>query len=147
MEVILVQDIKGIGKAGAKVKVKDGFARNYLLLKGLAVLATTTNLNNLEQKRKVQSLQDEKLKTEAEGLKIKLEKLSLTISCLAQDESELYGSITNLDIERALKEEGFDIDKNLIILDEPIKKLGVFEIPVKLHSEVSGKIKVWIVKK
>ncbi|MFH1397576.1 MAG: 50S ribosomal protein L9 [Candidatus Omnitrophota bacterium] len=147
MEVILVQDIKGIGKAGTRVKVKDGFARNYLLLKGLAVLATTANLNNLEQKRKIQSLQDEKLKKEAEELKVKLEKLSLTISCLAQDESGLYGSITNLDIERALKDEGFNIDKNLIILDEPIKSLGVFEVPVKLYSEIYAKVKVWIVKK
>lgn len=147
MEVILVQDIKGIGKSGAKIKVKDGFARNYLLLKGLAVLATTANLKNLEQKRKIQSLQDEKLKEKAEDLKIKLEKLSLTISCLTQNESEPYGSITNLDIERALEEEGFNIDKNLIILDEPIKSLGVFEVPVKLHSEVSARVKVWIVKK
>ncbi|MBU0504142.1 MAG: 50S ribosomal protein L9 [Candidatus Omnitrophota bacterium] len=147
MEVILIQDVLGIGKAGTRVKVKDGFARNYLLLKGLAAQATAANLKDLEQKRKIQSLRDEKLKEQAEGLKAELEKLSLTLPSLAQNETELYGSITNLDIERALNEEGFNIDKNSIVLDEPIKSLGVFEVPVKLHSEISAKIKVWIVKK
>ena len=86
-------------------------------------------------------------KKEAIAIKTRLDALSLTIAAMAQDEKSLYGSITALDIANALKEEGVELDKNLIVLSEPIKSLGIYEIPVKLHSEISANLKIWIVKK
>ncbi len=147
MEVILKQDIASVGKANTIVKVKDGFARNFLIPNGLALPLTTANLKRMEAQKQTKSLQAEKAKKEAETLKEKLANFSLTIPALAQDDDKLYGSISAHDLAAALKEEGFQIDKNLIILDEPIKSLGIYEIPLKLHPEVSTKIKVWIVKK
>ncbi len=147
MEVILKQDVDKIGKAGAIVKIRDGFARNFLIPKGLAVPLTPANLKKLEQEKQKKILQLEKAKEGSKELKARLEGLSLTLPVLAQEEDKLYGSITAIDIAHALKEEGFDIDKSSIILDEPIKSLGIYEIPVNLHPEVSAKIKVWIVKK
>lgn len=147
MEVILIKDVERIGKAGSLIKVKDGFARNFLFLKGLAVAVTPGNLKELEEKKKKINAELEKRKQEASVLKERLGSLSLTIPALAQDEKELYGSIGIQEIADLLKNEGVDIDKSLIQLDEPIKALGVYEIPVKLHAEVSAKVKVWVVKK
>ncbi len=146
MEVILTKDVDKIGKAGSVLKVKDGFARNLLFPRKLAVPVTAANLKRIEQeKEKLSHLAEEK-KQEALALKERLEKLSLTISASAQNEQNLYGSVTSQDISAGLKEEGIEIDKNLIILDEPIKSLGVYEVSVKLHPEVQTKIKVWVVK-
>jgi len=147
MEVILNQDVEGVGRGGTIVKVKDGFARNFLLPKRLAVPLTERNIKNLEQEKLKKSLKLEKDKKEAEQLKDKLDSLSLTIPVLIQEKDKLYGSITSLEIQRALKEEGFDIDKNAIILEEPIRSLGIYQIPIKLHPEVSARIKAWVVKK
>ncbi len=147
MEVILNQDIEVLGKAGNTIKVKVGFARNFLFPKRLAVPLTDTNIKNLEQEKQRKSLRVEKEKKESEQLKDKLESLSLTIPVLTQEKDKLYGSITPLEIHHALKEEGYDIDKNSIILEEPIKSLGIYQIPIKLHPEVSAQVKVWVVKK
>jgi len=147
MEVILRQDVEGIGKSGNIVKVKDGFARNFLLPKRLAVPWTASNIKSFELEKQRQSLKSEKEKKVAGELKDKLDSLSLTIPVLIQEKDKLYGSITVLEIQRALKEEGFDIDKNHVILEEPIKSLGIYQIPIKLHPEVSAQIKVWVVKK
>lgn len=148
MEVILKQDIDKLGKSGAVIKVKDGFARNFLIPNGLAIPVTAANLKRLEEEKQRKTSQLEKVKKESESLQRRLATLSLTIPALTQEESDgLYGSIGAQDIAGALKEEGLDIDKNLIILDEPIKSLGIYEIPVKLHPEVTAKIKIWVVKK
>jgi len=147
MEVILNQDIEKLGKAGTVVKVKRGFARNFLIPNNLAVQLTAANLKKLEQEKQKKVLQLEKVKRESEELKIRLEGLSLTMPVLTQEEDKLYASITAQDIAGALRDEGFDIAKNSIVLDEPIKSLGIYEIPVKLHPEIVAKIKVWIVKK
>jgi len=147
MEVILKQDVDKIGKAGAVVKVKDGFARNFLIPNGLAMPMTSANFKKLEQEKESKRLQLEKTNRQYEELKTRLEGLSLTLPVLTQEGDSLYGSITSMEIARSLKEEGFDIDKNSIILDEPIKSLGIYEIPVRLHPEVSAKIKIWVVKK
>jgi large subunit ribosomal protein L9 len=147
MEVILNQDIDRLGKTGQVVKVKDGFARNFLIRNGLAVPKTQTNLKKLEQERQKKVLQLEKSKKESEELKVRLEGLSLTLPVLTHEEDKLYGGISSIEIANALKEEGLDIDKNSIILDEPIKSLGIYEVPVRLHSEILAKVKVWIVKK
>jgi len=147
MEVILKQEVHKLGKAGAVVKVKDGFARNFLIPNNLAVPLTAANLKKLEQEKQRKASQLDKIRKGSEEIKESLEGLSLTLPVLAQEEDKIYGSITAQEISHALKEEGFQIDKNLIILDEPIKSLGIFEIPIRLHPEVSTKIKLWVVKK
>ncbi|MFA5275937.1 MAG: 50S ribosomal protein L9 [Candidatus Omnitrophota bacterium] len=147
MEVILTKDVEKVGKAGAVIKVKDGFARNFLLPGGLALPVTAGNLKKLEQDKQKKAEQAEKLKNEALALKERLSGLSLTIPAISQEDEKLYGSIAAHDIAVALKEESFNIDKNLIELAEPIKQLGIYEVDVKLHPEVIAKLKIWIVKK
>jgi len=147
MEVILTKDVEKIGKAGAVIKTKDGFARNFLFPRGLALPVTEANLKKLEAEKQKRAELAEKTKNEALGLKDRLSKLSLTIPATAQDDEKLYGSVSIHDIVSALKEEGFEIDKSLIDLSEPVKKLGIYEVDVKLHPEVTAKLKIWIVKK
>jgi large subunit ribosomal protein L9 len=147
MEVILSQDIDRLGKAGSIVNVKDGFARNFLIPNGLAIPVTPTNLKKLEQDKQAKLLKLEKIKKEALQLKGQLERLSLTIPVLTHEEDKLYAGITSLDLANVLKEEGFNIDKNSILLDEPIRSLGIYEVPINLHPEVIVNIRVWVVKK
>jgi large subunit ribosomal protein L9 len=149
MEVILNQDVAGIGKSGDVVKVKDGFARNFLFPKKLAQELTAGNVKNFEQEkiRKAQKL--EKGKKDAEQLRDKLAGLSVTMPVLTQDKDKdkLYGSVTSLEIQRCLKDEGYEIEEHKIVMEEPIKALGIYQVPLKLHPEVLGYLKVWIVKK
>ncbi|MBI4708195.1 MAG: 50S ribosomal protein L9 [Candidatus Omnitrophica bacterium] len=147
MEVILNQDIDKIGKAGSVVKVKDGYGRNFLIPNRLAMPVTPGNLKKLEQEKQKKALMLESLKKDAEALKTKLSAVSLTLSSLAKEDEKLFGSISAHDIALALKEEGIEIDKSLIALSEPIKALGIYEVPVNLHPEVIAKLKVWVVKK
>ena len=147
MNVILKKDIEGIGKAGTVVKVKDGYARNFLFPRSLALESSAANLNKLEQERKARAVQSEKQRKSALEMKEKIEKLSLTLPVLVQEKEKLYGSITGIEIAKALKEEGLELDKNLIVLEEPLKALGIFEVPIKLHPEVIATVKLWIVKK
>ena len=146
MEVILIKDVEKFGKAGAVVKVKEGFARNYLFPRSLAQPATSAALKKLKQDTLVRSAQSAKAREEALQLKERLDSFSLTISALTQGEEKLYGSINAGDISLALKEEGFSVDKNLIECAEPIKALGIYEIPIKLHPEVIANLKLWVVK-
>jgi len=147
MEVILKKDVASIGKAGTLVKVKEGFARNFLFPQHLAEIATPAALKKLEQDRVLKLALSEKLKQEAIGVKERLAGLSLTISALTQSEEKLYGSIQAQEIATALAAEGVAIEKSAIELVEPIKSLGIYEIPVKLHPEVTAKVKLWVVKK
>ncbi|MCK4544473.1 50S ribosomal protein L9 [candidate division WOR-3 bacterium] len=146
MEIILLKDVEKIGKIGEVVKVKDGFARNYLIPEGIAIIDNASNRKRVghlvsSAKKKVY-----KAKEDAEGLSEELSKLSLTISVKAGEEDKLYGSVTNSDIEKLLKKEGYEIDHKMIIVEEPIKKLGVYDIKIKLHSEIYGAVKLWVVK-
>ena len=147
MEIILTKDVGKIGKIGQIVKVKDGFARNFLIPNGLAVPLTPGNLKKLEREKQNKLLQLEKVKKEHEEIKEKLENLSLTMPVLTKEEDKMYGSVTEQEIAHALTEEGFEVDKNSIVLDEQIKSLGIYEIPIKLDPEIIAKVKVWIVKK
>ncbi len=147
MEVILKQDIEKIGKAGMVIKVKEGYGRNYLIPKGLAVISTPHALKQLQQEQQRKNLAYEKARKEAEDMKTRLAALSLTIPALAKEEDKLYGSVTAADIAAALAEEGLSVDKSTIMLEEPLKAIGIYEVPVKLHSEVTAVVKVWIVKK
>lgn len=147
MEVILTKDSGKLGKIGQIVKVKDGFARNFLIPNGLAVSMTSQNLKKLEQEKQARAVKLEKEKKEYERLKAKLESLSLTMPVLTKEEDKIFGSVAQQEIVHALSEEGFTVDKNSIILDEPIKSLGIYEVPIKLGPETTAKLKVWIVKK
>lgn len=147
MKIILKENVEKLGKCGEIIKVKEGFARNFLIPKGLAVLATLANLRQLEEEEKRKTQQLDRDKKEAQNLALRLEGLSVNVAVETYEEDKLYGSVTALDITRALDEEGIKIDKKCIILNEPIKTLGIFDCMIKLHPEVETKIKVWVVKK
>ncbi|RJO64617.1 MAG: 50S ribosomal protein L9 [Candidatus Omnitrophota bacterium] len=149
MKVILIEDVKGLGKAGNRVDVKDGYAHNYLLPKKIAIHATAGNVKKLEQAKQKELFEAEKTKKEAETLKVRLEGLSVTIPMLTQEEDKekLYGSVSVNDLVNSLKEEGIIIEKSAVILEQPLKALGIYEVIVRLHPEVQAKVKVWIVQK
>lgn len=146
MKIILKQDFESLGKPGDVVTVKDGYARNFLIPRGVAVLATKTNVRILEEESKTRSHRLEKDKRSAQEISKELEKISITAAVAVGEEDKVFGSVTSQDIARLLLEKGFEIDKRKIVLDEPIKALGVYTVPVKLHSEVETNIRVWVVK-
>lgn len=147
MKVILKDDIKNLGNCGEIVEVKGGYARNYLIPKNLAAPATEGYLKSIDEIRKQKAIRDNKRKREAEKLKDKLEKVSLTAEVLVGEEDKVFGSVTAANIASLLAEQGFTIDKRMIHLEEPIKALGVYTIPIKLEKEVVANVKLWVVKK
>lgn len=146
MEIILREDVQHLGKAGEMVKVKDGYARNYLLPKGLAYVATEGNRKRVtfEAERIARMRATEK--QGAEGEAAKLAGLSLTFAMKVGEEDKLYGSVTASDIQRRLEEQGVHVDKRKIDLAEPIRALGEFPVGIKLHAEVRPEITVVVVK-
>ncbi|MFH1338972.1 MAG: 50S ribosomal protein L9 [Candidatus Omnitrophota bacterium] len=148
MKVILVQDAGKFGKSGSVIKVKDGFARNFLFPRNLAVPATPGNLKKVEQERKrIESMRQQE-KELAENLAKRLSGMPITIAAEIHNEDQLYGSIGPSELLSALKEEGItELAGDAVILEEPIKATGVYEVKIKLHPEVTAKIKVWVVKK
>ncbi len=147
MKVILRQDYEKLGKAGDIVQVKDGFARNFLIPREIAYEATPGNIRRFEEEKKRMVLQFEREKKKAEQLAKELEKTSCTISMAVGEEDRLFGSVTSQDIADALKEKGIEIDRRKIVLEEPIKSLGIYSVPIRLHPEVTASVKVWVVKK
>ena len=147
MEIILIQDVPSLGKTGQVVRVKDGYARNLLIPKKLAYLATEENHKKIEQEKKRKQARQEQEKQAAEQLAGKLNKVSCTINVEVNDLDKLYGAISELDVARALEMEGFKTDKKNIILENPIEELGIFEVGVRLHPEVTAKIRLWVTKK
>jgi len=147
MKVILREDIEKLGAAGELLSVKDGYARNFLIPRKLAVAATTKNLKVLEHHKRTIEAQRKKYEKTAQQLREKLENFSCTISKQVGESEKLYGSVTSLDIEKALRLEGFEIDKRKILLEEPIKNLGVYTVNIKLSKEVTAPLKVWVVEK
>ena len=147
MKVILVEDVKSIGAMGDIIDVKDGFARNFLFPKKLARVAIGSSLKIIEDIKKKKVIAVLKERKEADGLKAKISGLSLTITVEAGDDDKLFGSVTSQDVANSFEQEGLSIDKKKIMLEEHIKKLGVYQIPIKLHPEVTAEVKVWVVKK
>lgn len=149
MKVILLKDVKGSGKAGAVVDVSDGFARNFLIPKGLAKIADAGALNDLKNKEAAKQHKIEVDKAEARALAAKLEGILCKIEVSHGADGRLYGSITSQHVADALKDtSGIEIDKRKIVLDNPIKAYGKFEIPVKLYgSEIQGKINLIVTEK
>ena len=145
MQVILREEVKALGQMGTVVNVKEGYARNFLIPKGLAVEANVNNVKALEhEKRKIQE-RAKKLRTGAEGLAATISETTLTIKAKAGEEEKLFGSVTAMDIADALKVAGLEIDKKKIVLDEPIRRLGDYTVSVKIHSEVSAQLKIQVV--
>ena len=146
MEVILRQAVESLGKPGDVVKVSNGYARNYLLPHGVAFEATPGNLKRIQQERdRLEAAENERRGT-AQGLAEKLEQVSLTFSARVGEEGKLFGSVTASDIAAQLEAQGFHIEKRQIDLHEPIKSLGVYRVPVRLHADVKPEIRVWVIK-
>lgn len=146
MKIILKQPVENLGDAGEIVEVKAGYARNYLLPRSVALQATPQNLNVYEQEKKRLAMKQSKDKNEAQQLADKLQTVSLTATVAVGEEDKVFGSVTSQHVAELIKAKGFDIDRRKIHMEEPIKALGVYEIPIKLHSEVEAKVKVWVVK-
>ncbi len=146
MKVILREDIEKLGKRGDVVKVAPGYGRNYLLPKGLAYHYTAGNARKVEVERRILNLQKAREKAEAEELASRISQISTTIVRKVGENETLYGSVTGADIAEALEKEGFAMEKRRILLDEPLKTLGIYTVPVKLHPEVTAELKVWVVK-
>ncbi len=146
MKVILKEDIPKLGKMGETVQVAPGYGRNYLIPQGKAVLASTRNLKALEHERRLIQRKAELVRKDAEGLAEKISGLTLTLTRKVVDEDKLYGSVSVSDISQALEEAGVEIERKLIKLDEPIKRLGEFQVPVKVHADVIVELTVQVVK-
>ena len=145
MEVVLKEDIENLGHMGDVVKVKDGYARNYLLPRGLVVLADKKNLKALEHEQRMIAQRRERLTKEAHGISETLSRVSLKFAVKVGEEGRLFGSVTNMDIEKALKEKGFEVERRRIVLQDPIKQVGDYEVPIRLRPEVMPSIKVRVV--
>ena len=146
MKLVLLEDVDKLGKRGSIVSVKDGYGRNFLIPRKLAKPATEGNLKQIELEAKKFKVREAKEGTDAQGMKSDLEKLSLTIPMKAGDADVLFGSVTSADIAAALEKEGSTIDKRKIETGEPIKRLGVYHVPIKLFRTVTAEVKVWVVK-
>ena len=146
MEIILRQAVENLGKPGDVVKVKSGYARNYLLPHGLAYEATPGNLKRIQQERERLDAAENERRGAAQLIAEKLEQVSLTFSARVGDEGKLFGSVTAGDIAAQLEAQGFHIEKRQIDLHDAIKALGVYRVPVRLHADVKPEVRVWVIK-
>jgi large subunit ribosomal protein L9 len=147
MKVILKDDVEKLGKCGEVVEVKDGYGRNFLIARNLAIPAIKGNLKAIREVTKQKQMRDLKKKKQEERLKIQLEKISCTAEVRVGEEDKVFGSVTAQDISELLKEKGFEIDRHKILLETPIKALGVYTVPIKISGDVVASLKVWVMKK
>jgi large subunit ribosomal protein L9 len=145
MEVILKEDIVNLGKIGEVVRVRDGYARNYLLPRGLVLEANKKNLKTFEHHKKIVGDQKQKIMRQAQAVGDQLAGVALTLTMRAGEEGKLFGSVTNIQIEKALKAKGLNVDRRKIHLDEPIKAIGEYDVPVRLSADVTVPLKVSVV--
>jgi len=146
MEVILREHVDNLGKRGEIVKVADGYARNYLLPRKLALPATDANRKHVERERRIVETREAQEKGQAEAIAVRLAALEITITRRVGETDQLYGSVTAADIAEFLKDKGFEVDRRKIILPEPIKSIGSHDVPLKLHREVTVPLKVQVLK-
>lgn len=146
MEVILRDHVENLGRRGEVVKVADGYARNYLLPRSLALPATDANKKRIERERKVVEARELEERGAAEAIATRLGALEIAIARKVGDNDQLYGSVTNADIAEALAAKGFEIDRRKILLADPLKSIGETSVPVKLHRDVTAQLKVAVVK-
>ncbi len=145
MEVILKEDIANVGKIGEVVRVRDGYARNYLLPRGLVMLANKKNIKTFEHHKKIVGDQKQKIMRQAQAIGEELNGVTVSIAMRAGEEGKLFGSVTNIHIEKALKAKGLKVDRRKIQLEEPIKTLGDFDVPVRLTADLSVPVKVSVI--
>jgi large subunit ribosomal protein L9 len=145
MEVILKEDVANVGKIGEVVRVRDGYARNYLLPRGLVVVANRKNLRTFEHQKKVVADQKQKITRQAQTVANQLGTVALVIPMKVGEEGRLFGSVTNMQIEKALKAKGLDVERRKIHLNEPIKMAGDYEVAVRLSADVTVPLKVSVV--
>jgi len=146
MELILREDVPNLGHIGDLVKVRDGYARNYLLPRGLALEANRRNLKVLEHHKRMVAAKKEKERRQAQSLAEQLSAFTLVIAVRAGEEGRLFGSVTNIDLERALQEQGVTVNRRQILLEEPIKQLGTHTVPIHLGPELRGMVTVQVVR-
>ncbi len=147
MKVILREDVPDLGSIGEMVSVANGYARNFLLPQQLAVRANTKNASELAHQKRMIERHKEKVQIEAGEMAGRLKNVSCTIPVMVGEQDKLFGSVTTRDIEEALLTEGIKLSRKKIVLDEPIRQLGVYTLDVRLHAEVKGQLKVWVVAK
>jgi large subunit ribosomal protein L9 len=144
-QIILTALVDSLGAEGDTVTVADGYARNYLFPRGLALPATAGNMRRVESLRKKREASLASQLEDAKTAAAQLVKQSYTITAAAGEDGKLYGSVTSADISEALKKEGVEVDRRKIVLEHPIRELGVYDVDVKLHAEVTTKVKIWVV--
>lgn len=146
MDVILLDDVHGLGRRGDQVKVQRGYARNFLLPRKLALEATSAGARVFQEGERVRVIRDNRMRHAADKEAAKLDKLTLTIKVQAGDDGKLFGSVTSADIAEALAAQEFRIDKRNVLLEEPLKELGVYHVRVKVFKEVEGKVRLLVTK-
>jgi len=146
MKVVLRQTVKNLGEKGDIIRVSDGYGRNYLIPRQLAWEANEKNIRRLKEEKRREEEKDEKILRSASAFASKLDKVSCTIPVKVGDSEKIFGAVTSSDIREALLSKGIDVDKKDILLDEPIKELGVYTVEVRIHPKVTGRVKVWVLK-
>ena len=146
MEVILLKDLDGLGSEGEVVKVKPGFARNFLVPNGIALRASKSNLAVVGERKRIKEAKENRVKKINQVLIDKLAKTNITIEVQVGEEERIFGSVTTQDIQKSLEEKGITIDRNCILMEEPIKSLGVYNIPVNITADLESEIKVYVIK-
>lgn len=147
MNIILLENVPNLGTIGDLVKVKPGYARNFLLPRKLAMVATPENVKQFEHQKRVVAQRMDKLRKDALALKARLEATSVELRRQVGEEDKLFGSVSGRDIADALNDAGFEIDRKIVELEQPIKTQGVFQVPIKLYQDVVASVKVWVVPK
>ena len=146
MDVILLKDLDGFGSEGDIINVKPGFARNYLVPRGLALRASKRNMAVVEEKKHIKKAQENRIEKANKILSEKLTKTTLTIEVQVGEEERIFGSVTSKDIQGSLETNGISIDRSTILMEEPIKSLGVYNIPVKITADLEADLKVYVIK-
>ena len=146
MDIILLKDYDGLGESGDIVAVKPGFARNKLIPEGIALRASKRNMAIAEERKMVTKNRQKREEASNEAILKKLSKTEITIEAQVGDEDKMFGSVTALDIHKSLEEKGVTVDRNTILLDEPIKALGIYHVPVRIAPELTGDIKIYVIK-
>ncbi len=147
MEIILKQPVEKLGDVGERMNVSNGYARNYLIPKGFAIQATKQNIENLERQQRVLNQRKKKELKYAEKIANKIRSLACVLKRQAGEQEKLFGSVTSIDIAQFLKEQGIEIDRKKIQLDEPLKSLGTHRVPIEVHSKITVELKVKVQKK
>ena len=146
MEVILLEDFEGLGASGEIVRVKPGYARNYLFPRGIALRSSKKNRAVAEERKRNKELKSKRLNKANESLANKINKIELTFEAQVGDEEKMFGSITNLDVHKELTAKGFELEKSQIVIEEPIKALGIYHAKVKVAKDITSDVKLYVIK-